>query len=167
MKPKMQRRLAIGALTLAVAGVGSGYALAAGGSSSASAAAKAARNGPGPHGGIGPAVASYLGLTEADLRAQRDAGKSLAQIAAAQAKTVAGLETAIYDAAKADLDGAVSAGRITSSEEAGRLAELRLHLDDIVNRTGPPPGPGIGGPPGAIGSAVASYLGLTEAQLRA
>ena len=139
MNGKLQRRLAIGALSVSLAGVGAGYALAAGGSTSSTAAARATRNGPGgPHADIGAAVASYLGLTEAQIRTQRDAGKSLADIAKAQGKTVAGLQTAIYNAVKADLDKAVAAGTITAAQEATRLAELQSHLDDIVNRTGPP-----------------------------
>jgi hypothetical protein len=172
MTGKIQRRLAIGVLALAVAGAGSGYALAAGGSSSSAAAVRAAKDGPGggPHAAIGAAVASYVGLTEAQVRAQLEAGKSLADIAKAQGKTVAGLETAIYNAAKADMDKAVAAGKLTASEESTRLADLKSHLDDIVNRTGPPPGgPGHGpGGPGhaAIAAAVASYLGLTDAQVR-
>ena len=142
MNGKLQRRLAIGALTVSVAGAGAGYAVAAGGSTSSTATVQAARNGPGgPHADIAAAVASYVGLTEAQVRTQRDAGKSLADIAKAQGKTVAGLQTAIYDAVKADLDKAVAAGTITSAQEATRLADLQSHLDDIVNRTGPPPGP--------------------------
>ncbi len=70
--------------------------------------------------------------------AQREAGKSLAQIATAQGKTVQGLEDAIYDAAKARLDKAVAAGRISSAQETAALADLKSHLDEIVNRTGPP-----------------------------
>src|SRR5262249_54860253 len=58
---------------------------------------------PGPdrdvHVGVaffGPAVASYLGLSESELRMQLEAGKTLAQIATAQGKSVSGLEDAIY-----------------------------------------------------------------------
>jgi reverse gyrase len=116
-------------------------------------------------------VATYVGLTDAQVRAQLEAGKSLAQVATGQGKTVAGLETAIYNAAKADLDQAVAAGTITAAQESARLADVKGDLDAIVNRTGPPPGrggPGHGGPGhAAIGAAVATYVGLTDAQVRA
>jgi predicted homoserine dehydrogenase-like protein len=85
-------------------------------------------------------------VTKAELRTARQNGTSLAQLATQQGKTVAGLKQAIYDAAKADLDKAVTAGRITATQEATMLSDLQSHLDDIVNSTGPPP---LGPPPAA------------------
>ena len=92
------------------------------------------------------AVASYLGLTKAELRTARENGTSLAQLATQQGKSVAGLKQAIYDAAKSDLDKAVAAGRITAAQETRMLSGLQSHLDDMVNATGPPP---LGPPPAA------------------
>jgi polyhydroxyalkanoate synthesis regulator phasin len=136
-----------------------------------------ADRGPGPHGPGGrvpggppdaAAIASYLGLTQAELRTQLQAGKSLAAIAKAQSKSISGLEDVIFATAKRRLDQAVSDGKLTAAQEATRLAELKSHLDDIVNRTGPPAGKGgPGGPGGApFGAAAAKYLGLTAAELR-
>jgi hypothetical protein len=125
---------------------------------------------PGRPGGVhappgGAAIASYLGLTEAQLRAQLEVGKSLAEVAAAQGKSVAGLESVMLADAKAHLDQAVADGKLTVAQEQTMLADLKARIDDIVNRTGPPAGrPGPGGP--HFGAATASYLGLTEAQLR-
>ena len=85
-------------------------------------------------------------MTKAELRTARENGTSLAQLATQQGKSVAGLKQAIYDAAKADLDKAVAAGRITAAQVTTRLADLQSHLDDIVNSTGPPP---LGPPPAA------------------
>lgn len=144
MTLKTSHRLAIGAMTLALAGGGATYAYAAGTASGASTAAGVSRD-LGPPGTCGArpafesAAADYLGLTPAQLRTQHEAGKSLAQIAAAQGKSVAGLEDAIYAAAKADLDKAVANGRITSAQEQTILVDLKAHIDDIVNHTGPPP----------------------------
>src|SRR4051812_19001279 len=146
---------------LATAGAAFAFAAGAGG-------ALADRgHGPGPRGPGGPpdaaAIASYLGLTQAELRTQVEDGKSLATIAKAQGKSVSGLEDVIYAAAKKRLDQAVADGQLTATEEQTRLADLKSHLDDIVNRTGPPPG--RGGPAGApFGAAVATYLGLTRAE---
>jgi polyhydroxyalkanoate synthesis regulator phasin len=104
------------------------------------------RTGP-PAGGRGLAVggppfsvaaASYLGLTGDELRAQVMSGKSLAQIAAAQDKSLDGLKAAILAEAKSHLDQAVADGKLTADQAKTMLAELTSHLDDLVNRTGPP-----------------------------
>src|SRR5207302_1059515 len=105
-----------------------------------------AARGPGPGGPGRPtgggraeaAIAAYLGLTKAELLTQLEAGKTLAQIAEGQGKTVSGLEDAIYTAAKTRLDQAVTAGKLSAAQEQAWLADLQSHLDDIVNRTGPP-----------------------------
>ena len=90
----------------------------------------------GPHAlffhGLDPA-ASYLGLTEADLRSRLESGKTLAQIAKAQGKSVDGLKDAMVKDAKTKLDAAVKAGRLSSSEEQRVLADLQQRIDDLVN----------------------------------
>ena len=148
---------------LATAGAAFAFAAGAGGA--------LADRGPGPRGPGGrgggradaAAIASYLGLTQAELRAQLRSGKTLAQVAQAQGKSVSGLEDAIYGAAKRRLDAAVDAGRLTAAQEQTMLAGLKSHLDEIVNHTGPLPGAHRGPP---FAAAAAKYLGLTDAQLR-
>ena len=94
-------------------------------------------------------AASYLGLSQDKLEQQLESGKSLAQIAGDQHKSVTGLEHAISADAKAKLDAAVTAGRITKSEEQQRLDRLNRILPNIVNLTPPRGGPlGLAGPPG-------------------
>jgi hypothetical protein len=151
MQITITRRMAAGAVVV-VALIGAGGAIAASGHSNKPGTATSSQTcGPGGP-GRGPlassisAVADYLGLTKAELRTARESGTSLAELATQQGKSVSGLKQAIYDAAKADLDKAVAAGRVTSAQEATRLAELQSHLDDIVNSTGPPP---LGPPPAA------------------
>src|SRR6266566_1248038 len=73
-------------------------------------------------------AASYLGLSRDQLRQQLESGKSLAQIAQAQGKSVNGLEQAITASVKSKLDTAVSAGRITKAEEQERLSQLSQML---------------------------------------
>jgi len=89
----------------------------------------------GPFATFGPldAAASYLGLTEAQLRADLDGGKTLAQVAKQRGKSVDGLIQAVTDAAKKRLDEAVSAGRLTRLEEQSILARLRARIADFVN----------------------------------
>jgi hypothetical protein len=150
MQVTITRRMALSAVTV-LALIGAGGAIAASGSNSSGTASTSQTCGPGGprHGPLASslnAVATYLGITKAELRTARENGTSLAQLATLQGKSVAGLKQAIYDAAKADLDKAVAAGRITSAQETTRLSALQSHLDDIVNSTGPPgPGPGMRG----------------------
>ncbi len=115
--------------------------------------------GPGEagHGFLAPgAVADYLGLTAAQLRTQLEAGKSLADIAKAQGKTVTGLEDAIVAATKKRLDADVAAGRLTAAQASSMLDDLESRVDDMVNRTGPPPGGpnGRGGPGDSAGRSA-------------
>ena len=126
-------------------------------------------------------VATYLGLKPAELATQLRSGKSLADIAKAQGKTVEGLKTAITDAATKQLDAAVTAGKLTKEQETKLLAGLASHLDDFVNGVHKgvrgfrvPGGPGgmrhgfgFGFGPGLMAGAedVATYLGLKPAEL--
>ncbi|HEX4520408.1 MAG TPA: hypothetical protein VH063_12580 [Gaiellaceae bacterium] len=154
-------------------GIGSTVVLGAAGAGIASGAktdsTPPAGAGSGPPGAA--AIGGYLGLTSDQLRADLKSGKTLADLAAAQGKTVAGLEAAIVADATTNLDAAVTAGRLTAAQEATMLAGLKAHVDDIVNSTGPPAGmkggPGRGGPRGGPASqAVATYLGITVSALQ-
>jgi hypothetical protein len=101
--------------------------------------------GPGPGGpgfgfrfgfGIGAAaddVAHYLGLTQAQLRDQIASGKSLADVAKAQNKSLDGLKSKIESAAKTQLDKAVAAKKITQEEANNLLDKLKANVDDLVN----------------------------------
>ena len=89
-------------------------------------------------------VATYLDLKPAALGAQLRSGKSLADIAKAQGKTVEGLKTTITDAATKQLDAAVTAGKLTKDQETKILAGLSKHIDDLVNGTRKAGGFGFG-----------------------
>jgi polyhydroxyalkanoate synthesis regulator phasin len=83
------------------------------------------------------AAATYLGLTDAQLRTQLESGKSLANVAKAQGKSVDGLVQALVDAAKKKLDAAVKAGRLTQAQATSILADLRSRVTNLVNGTEP------------------------------
>jgi hypothetical protein len=103
------------------------------------------RHGPGHFGGL-DAAASYLGLPEAQLRSDVESGKTPAQVAEAQGKSVDGLIRALVEDAKAKLDAAVAAGRLTSEREDSILSDLKEHITEFVNGThaaGRQPGPGF------------------------
>ena len=121
--------------------------------------------GPGPghrghHGFVDfEAAATYLGVTEAELRTSLEAGDTLAEVATANGKTAAGLVDALVAAAKADLDEKVDAGRLTEAQRSSILADLESRLEDVVagefsfgfrgHRGGPPPGMGSSFAPGS------------------
>jgi hypothetical protein len=82
------------------------------------------------------AAASYLGVSTTQLMTDLASGKSLAQVATKQGKSVSGLEQAITTAEKARLDKLVSAGVLTSAQEQRVLSRLSSRVDKLVNRTG-------------------------------
>jgi hypothetical protein len=86
-------------------------------------------------GGLEPA-AGYIGITEAQLRTEIEGGKSLAQVATAHGKSVDGLVNALFADAKSKLDNAVSAGRLSTSQEAEMLNGLKDRITNKVNSTG-------------------------------
>jgi hypothetical protein len=89
------------------------------------------------------AASKYLGMTNQQLLKQLRSGKSLAQIAGDQKKSVDGLKSAITAAVKSDLDKAVANKKITSAQESKILSGLNTRLSDLVNRKGL-----LVGPPG-------------------
>src|SRR5215204_2552959 len=102
------------------------------------------RGGPGGHGGLGlGAAASYLGLTEAELHTQLDAGKTLAEVAKAQGKTV----DALVSSTKTRIAADVEAGRLTQTQADAMTADLQARITEMVQSThrghggpdGPPP----------------------------
>src|SRR5664280_2961376 len=86
------------------------------------------------------AAASYLGLSRTDLQTQLQAGKSLADVAQAQGKSVSGLEGAMVTAIKSNLDANTT---LTADQKAAILAQVKSHIDTMVNTTHPS-GAGIG-----------------------
>jgi hypothetical protein len=119
----------------------------------------------GPEGGLGgpghhfffgdklDSAAGYLGLTEDELRAELRDGKSLAEVAEAEGKSVDGLNQAILAGAKSALDEAVANERLTQEQADAIYERLQSSIDDIVNGAFRGPGghgmgPGFGGPPG-------------------
>jgi hypothetical protein len=91
------------------------------------------------------AAADYIGIGEAALATARHDGKSLAQIAVAHGKTVAGLEQAMITAFKANLGKAVAAGKLTQAQAAQALATFESRVPTLVNRTATGPLYGRGG----------------------
>lgn len=105
-----------------------------------------ASHGPFGSGNVLATAATYIGITEADLRTELQAGKTLAEIAVAHGKTRDGLIAALS-------------------------AEATKQITTAVDQPGTSfPGPGRGGPGGMRMTndiaAAAAYIGTTEADLR-
>jgi UDP-N-acetylmuramate-alanine ligase len=79
-------------------------------------------------------AAKYVGLKPKALMAELK-GKSLAQVATAHGKTVAGLKAALLAPFQARLDKAVAAGRISSADAQVRLALVSGRLDALIAKT--------------------------------
>jgi hypothetical protein len=124
----------IGALTLAVA-AGTGAA------SAQSSTAKVGITKP-AHEGRGPAkslasVAGVLKLTEAELKAQVEAGKSLADVAATQNVSVQSVIDAVVTEMKSHIAEEVASGELTQAQADEKLAEVTARATDMVNGVRP------------------------------
>jgi hypothetical protein len=78
------------------------------------------------------AAASYLGLSQTDLQTQLRAGRSLADIAKAQGRSVSGLQDAMLAAAKSALDANTT---LTAEQKAANLAWMKSQIENMVNST--------------------------------
>jgi hypothetical protein len=105
--------------------------------------------GPGGHGRGGPgfgglrfkagpggaldAAASALGLKREDLMSKLRDGKSIADVAKDEGKSITDVKKAITDGVTKELDKAVTDKKLTSAQRDDILKELTEHLDDLVN----------------------------------
>ncbi len=89
---------------------------------------------PGPFGGSLQAAATYLGVPVGALLTDLRSGKTLASVAQTKGKSVAGLEQAMIHAATTQLDAAVKAGRLTTTQRATIAKMLSARLKDFVER---------------------------------
>lgn len=94
------------------------------------------KHGHGPGHGL-DAAASYLGLTEAQLRTQLSGGKTLAQVATASDKSVDGLIDALVEDGTKKLDQAVKDGKLTKAQADEMKQGQRERVTDFVNNGKP------------------------------
>jgi hypothetical protein len=79
------------------------------------------------------AATEYLGMTQAQLEEALEDGKTLAQVAKDQGKSVEGLVDVLVEGAEQKLQDAVEAGRLTKAEKREMLEGLRDRITDMVN----------------------------------
>ena len=88
------------------------------------------------------AIAKVLGSPVEELRAARDAGKTLAQVAQEKGIDKAELVDKLVAAAKEQLAAAVKEGRLTQAQADTILQDLPARIAEKVDRVGRPGGPG-------------------------
>src|SRR5438445_13884985 len=114
----------------------------------------ATQNGSGAKSSVFATAATYIGITEAQLRTELGTDKSLADVAVAHGKTREGLIAALVAAQQQD---------ITTLVDQKGIGARPIPANGV--------GPGFGRGPGGrnvIGdseAAAATYLGMTEAEL--
>ena len=120
-------------------------------------------------GGVIHTMATYTGLTPAQVRADLASGKTLtAVVSGVPGKTVQGLESALTAALTTRLNARVTAGHLTSAREQQVLAAFGKRLPAMMTRVWHVSAKGQ--VQRALGMALkvtSSYTGLTPAQLRA
>lgn len=142
-----------------------------------------AERGRGPLGRGGmqlSAVATALGMTEAELRTELEAGKSVADVAAAKNVSLDAVTNAIVDARTQELAQAVTDGKLTQAQADALISNLKLTLPGQLQTKMVPGlqrdwdggrgGRGHGDKGGGIRTGaqlatVATALGVTQAEL--
>lgn len=84
------------------------------------------------HSGPIAAAAVYLHLDEHELRTRLAGGRTLAQVALEEGRSVRGLEDALLADLKWHLDADVAAGRVASDRESQILAAVKSRIDRMV-----------------------------------
>lgn len=80
-------------------------------------------------------VATLLGMTAEQIQAERQAGKSLAQIAADKGISEDRLISVILDAKKADLAALVADGKLTQAQADLMIEHMQAQVKTMVERT--------------------------------
>ena len=123
------------------------------------------------------AASKVLGITEAELKTELEAGKSVADVATAKNIDLATVKAALLAEAKAHIDAEVAAGKHTAAEGATKLAEVTSRIDTMLTTAGlPARGPegmggkggqeGKGGPGKFMSATLATTLKLTQEELK-
>lgn len=113
-------------------------------------------------------AAKALGMTEAELKTELEAGKSVADVAKAKNIDLDEVIAKLTAAFKAHLDEEVASGKHTQAEADAKLAEFKTRVTEMVNKAGLPMRGGKGGhgPQKFATATLATTLKLTETELK-
>ena len=106
-------------------------------------------------------VAELLGLSGEELRAELQAGKSIADVAAEQGVALETIENALIDQLSEKLAEKVANGDLTQEEADQRLEEARQRIQERLTQPGGQEGEGgrRGGPRGQRGDQAPAFDG--------
>ena len=114
----------------------------------------------GPQQSLVAVAADTLGMTQADLIAQLQGGKTIAQVAAERNIALNTIVDAFVATRQARLDAAVAAGRMTRAQADTIWATMRANVTDRLSQRWSPQGPGVGlGFVDQDGDGVCDYAG--------
>ena len=110
-------------------------------------------------------ASKVLGITEAELKTELEAGKSISDVAKAKNIDLATVKAALLAEVKAHIDAEVAAGEHTAAEGAAKLAEVTSRIDTMLTTAGlPARGPhGEGGKGGHEGKGGGKFMSATLA----
>jgi lipoate-protein ligase A len=116
-------------------------------------------------------AAKALGMTEAELKTELQAGKSIADVAKTKSVDLDKVIAALTAGFKAHLDEEVKSGEHTQAEADAKLAEFKTRVTTMVNTAGLPMHGGKGGhgghgPAKFATAKLATTLKLTETELQ-
>jgi hypothetical protein len=122
-------------------------------------------------------VSKALGMTEAELKTELEAGKSVSDVAKTKNIDLATVKAALLAEAKAHIDAEVAAGKHTAAEGATKLADMTSRLDTMLTTAGLPARgsrgmggmsghKGKGGPGKFMSATLATTLKLTQEELK-
>ena len=116
-------------------------------------------------------AAKALGMTEAELKTELQAGKSIADVAKTKNVDLDKVIAALTAGFKAHLDEEVKSGEHTQAEADAKLAEFKTRVTTMVNTAGLPMHGGKGGhgghgPAKFATAKLAATLKLTETELQ-
>ncbi|MEY2967337.1 MAG: hypothetical protein RLY50_1387, partial [Actinomycetota bacterium] len=119
-------------------------------------------------------AATALGMTEAELVTELQAGKSIADVASAKSVDLDTVIDALYADLKAHIDAHVAEGKLTQEQADAKLADAKTRITTMVNTAGPLRGKGMGGHKGGpegrgapkfVTEDLATVLGLSLDEL--
>ena len=122
-------------------------------------------------------AAKALGITEAELVAQLQAGKSISDVAKDRNVDLADVKAALLKDVKAHLDAEVASGEHTQAEADAKYEEMKSRIDSMLTQAGLPRHGGHRGPGGHEGmgkdghgprfasDALAKVLKMTATEL--
>lgn len=117
-------------------------------------------------------AATALGMTEAELRTELEAGKSIAQVAEAKNIDLQKVIDALVTERKEHIAAHVAEGKLTQAQADAKLAEVETRVTEMVNMTGLPMKGGRDGHRGKMGhlkaasEELAGVLNLTTTELQ-